>query len=166
MILPDAAALSQFLLQHLPWAWLAVAVICTIIEAATFALATIWFAVAALVMVFLSFLPIPFAWQALIFLAISALLLAFTRPIAVKRLKVGRARTNAESLIGEKCLVVKGMSEFESGEVKVGEAIWNARAADGKPIPEGTECSIERIEGATLYVRAGREGGAKDDLAH
>ncbi len=146
--------LIPFLAEHLPWVWFAVAVICTVIEALTFALTTIWFAAGALVMVFLSFLPIPFAWQALLFLALSALLLAFTRPIAVKKLKVGRAKTNAESLIGGRGLVIKDIMEFESGEVKISGSIWNARAVDGGSILAGSECVVERIEGVTLYVRA------------
>ena len=149
----SAAAIAQFLAQHLPWVWFAVAVICTVIEAATLALTTIWFAAGALVMVFLSFLPIPAAWQVLLFLIISAALLAFTRPIAAKKLKVGRTKTNAESLIGECALVIKDITQFETGEVKISGSIWNARSCDGEAILAGAECSVERIEGATLYVR-------------
>ena len=148
-----AAAITQFLLQHLPWVWFAVAVICTAIEAATFELTTIWFAAGALVMVFLSFLPIPPIWQVLLFLIISSVLLGFTRPVAIKKLKVGRVRTNAESLIGERGLVVKDITEFESGEVKISGTIWNARGCDGEAILAGAECAVEKIEGATLYVR-------------
>ena len=158
----SAAAVVQFLAQRLPWVWFAVAVICTIIEAATFALTTVWFAAGALVMALLSFFPIPFVWQLLIFLVISGALLAFTRPVAVKKLKVGHARTNAESLIGGKGLVVKDITEFESGEVKVSGAIWNARASGGEAILAGAECTVEKIEGATLYVSAREKdaGGA------
>ena len=164
MSLSDSA-ITQFLLQHLPWVWLAVVIACTIIEALTFELVTIWFAAGALVMVFLSFLPIPAAWQVLLFLIISGLLLGFTRPLAVKKLKIGRVKTNAESLIGGKGLVVKDITEFESGEVKISGTIWNARACDGAAISAGAECTVERIEGATLYVcaRARQEGGAKEE---
>ena len=158
----STAAVGAFFLQHLPWVWFAVAVVCTVIEAATLALTTIWFAAGALVMVFLSFLPIPPAWQVLIFLVISAALLGFTRPIAVKKLKIGRVKTNVESLIGGLGLVVKDITQFEAGEVKIGGSIWNARSAGGEAILAGAECAVERIEGVTLYVRAcaEQEGGA------
>jgi membrane protein implicated in regulation of membrane protease activity len=70
---------------HMRWIWLAIMVILVIIEVFTLGLTTIWFALAALLMVFLSFLPIPLIPQLIIFLAISAALLIFTRPIAIKK---------------------------------------------------------------------------------
>ena len=45
------------------WIWVALVVIFALIEAFTMGLTTIWFALAALVMVFLSFLKIPVAWR-------------------------------------------------------------------------------------------------------
>ena len=80
----------SFILEYLPWFWLFLVILFTAIEVATFGLATIWFALGALVMLFLSPLPIPFLWQILLFLIISSVLLIFTRPVAVKKLKVGR----------------------------------------------------------------------------
>ena len=80
------------LLEYLPWFWLFLMILFTAIEVATFGLTTIWFALGALVMLLLSPLPIPFLWQIFVFLIISAVLLIFTRPIAVKKLKVGREK--------------------------------------------------------------------------
>lgn len=141
------------LLEYLPWFWLALVIIFILIEVFTFGLATIWFALGALVMVFLSPLPIPLVWQLLLFLAISSVLLIFTRPLAVKKLKVGRERTNTDSLLGVKALVVKDITEFEKGVVKVHGMEWSACSVDGVPLVQDSACIIERIEGVTLFVR-------------
>lgn len=142
----------DIILQYLPWFWFGLAVLFTIIEVFTFGLATIWFALGALLMMLLSPLPIPFVWQILIFLVISSLLLIFTRPIAIKKLKVGREKTNTDSLIGAKALVVKEITEFEKGLVKINGVEWSAQSIDSKKIEKGATCIIKVIEGVTLVV--------------
>lgn len=143
----------SFIQENLPWFWLAVAVICTVVEVLTFGLATIWFAIGAIVMIFLSFLPVPFAWQILVFLVISTVLLVFTRPLAVKKLKVGKERTNTDGLAGKTALVVKDIARFEKGEVKVDGVVWSACTGDGTELSAGNECVIESVHGVTLTVR-------------
>ena len=141
--------MNSFFYDNLPWVWLAIAVLCTVVEAFSFGLTTIWFAIGAILMIFISFLPIPFAWQILI---ISTLLLIFTRPVAIKKLKVGKEKTNTDELAGSIALVVKDITKFEKGEVKVKGIIWSAQTADGSEIPSGTECVIDKVQGVTLIV--------------
>ena len=128
-------------------------IIFALIEVFTLGLTTVWFAIAALIMVFLSFLNIPLSAQILIFLAISALLLIFTRPLAIKKFKMGKEKTNVDSLIGKYVLVTKKISEFEKGEVKVNGLFWTARSDGNTEIAEGTKCEVLRIEGVHLIVR-------------
>jgi membrane protein implicated in regulation of membrane protease activity len=135
------------------WIWVALTIIFALIEIFTFGLTTIWFALAALVLVFLSFLPIPLTFQILIFLGLSALLLIFTRPVAIKKLKMGKEKTNVDSLVGKSALVIKTISEFEKGEVKINGQIWSARAEDNSIITAGTRCEVLRIEGVQAIVR-------------
>jgi membrane protein implicated in regulation of membrane protease activity len=135
------------------WIWVALTIIFSLIEAFTFGLTTIWFALAAFVMVFLSFLPIPLVFQIIIFLAISATLLIFTRPVAIKKLKIGREKTNVDSLVGKHALVTKQIGEFERGEVKLNGQIWTARSENDAKINEGTKCEVVRIEGVQAIVR-------------
>jgi len=135
------------------WIWVALVIIFALIEVFTFGLTTVWFAIAALVMVFLSFLPIPLIVQILVFLVISSLLLFFTRPLVKEKLKIGKEKTNADSLIGKHALVVKTIGEFERGEVKINGQIWSARSEDNTNIIEGSKCEILRIEGVQLIVR-------------
>jgi len=147
------------------WFWVALTVIFAVIEVFTLGLTTIWFAIAALVMVFLSFLRMPLVYQILIFLVISAVLLFFTRPIAIKKLKIGKVKTNVDSLAGKCALVTKKITEFDRGEVKINGLIWTARTEDGSTLTEGSKCEIVRIEGVHAIVKAYNEnkGGSSVD---
>ena len=135
------------------WFWVVLVIVFALIEIFTLGLTTVWFAIAALVMVFFSFLKIPMPVQGLVFLAISALLLVFTRPIAVRKFKIGRTKTNVDSLAGKHVLVTRAIGEFEKGEVKAGGQAWSARAEDNSEIAEGTKCEVLRVEGVQLIVR-------------
>jgi membrane protein implicated in regulation of membrane protease activity len=135
------------------WIWVALVIIFALIEIFTMGLTTVWFAISALLMVFLSFINIPMTVQILIFLAIATLLLIFTRPLAIKKFKIGQEKTNVDSLIGKHALVVKTIGEFERGEAKINGQIWSARSEDNAEITEGSKCEILRIEGVQLIVR-------------
>jgi membrane protein implicated in regulation of membrane protease activity len=124
----------ELILQNLSWFWLIIAVVLTLIEVVTLGLTTIWFALGALVM-------------------ISSALLYFTRPYAVKKLKVGKEKTNAESLIGKKALVVKTITKFEKGEIKLNGLIWGAKPDQDEELEKDSECEVIRIEGATAVVK-------------
>jgi len=139
------------------WIWVALTIIFSIIEVFTLGLTTVWFAIAALVMVFLSFLPIPLIYQIMIFLAISAVLLIFTRPVALKKFKTGAEKTNVDSLAGMQALVIKKIEEFDKGEIKLNGQIWSARSDDGSVINEGVKCEVLRIEGVHAVVRIIKE---------
>jgi membrane protein implicated in regulation of membrane protease activity len=143
-----------------PWFWLVLMVIFTVIElACSFNLVTIWFAISSLAMVFISGLtellstPIRFRLHIGIFLLIAILLLVFTRPIAVKKLKVGKVKTNVDDLVGRDALVIKGISKYGRGEVKIRGQIWTAISDMEEEIAENTECVIVRIEGVKAVVR-------------
>ncbi|MDR3020381.1 MAG: NfeD family protein [Treponema sp.] len=145
--------LTDFGYISLRWIWVALTILFSVIEVFTFGLTTVWFAIAAFVMIFVSFLNIPLLYQALIFLVISTTLLIFTRPVALRKFKVGREKTNVDSLVGKHALVVKPIGEFDKGEVKLQGQIWSARSEDGSTIDENTKCEVVRIEGVHAIVR-------------
>ena len=138
------------------WIWLTLTIIFVIIEAITLGLTTIWFALAGIILIFLSFLPIVFEVQILIFLAISAIFIFFTRPLALKKFKTGRVKTNVDSLVGKIALVTKQITEFDSGEVKLNGQIWTARLEEGSTVnlTEGIKCEVIKIEGVHAIVRS------------
>lgn len=130
-------------------------VLCLIFEAVTFTLTTVWAAISALLMIFLSRTGLSLRWQFLIFFLITILLMIFTRPFAVKKLHLGRVMTNVNSLDGQEVLVVKKITKFEKGEVKASNGIlWTAIGAESEnEIPKGTVCVVSHVEGNTLVVK-------------
>lgn len=139
-------------LNNLHWFWFAMTVVFTLIEIFTAGLTTIWFALGSLAMIFISFTKIGFWWQVLLCLIISTLLLVLTRPILIKKLKIGSAKTNTDALIGEKCKVLKKITELEKGEVKIFGIIWSAKSLNNSVIQKDSLVIIRGIEGATLVV--------------
>ena len=137
------------------WLWLGATVIFALIELATAAsLTTIWFAISAFCLVFLSFPVHSFRWQLAIFLAIALVLLIFTRPAALKKLKAGREKTNVDSLVGQTAPVTKHIGEFERGEISLGGVAWTAVSEGGEALEAGTKCVVLRIEGVKAVVKA------------
>lgn len=134
------------------YVWLGLIIVLTIIEAATVSLTTIWFAAGSLLAFFVALLGLPLGVQIAVFLVSSTLLIIFTRPIALKYLKVGRERTNVESLIGETGLVVMDITPHATGQVKVKGQLWTAVSKNGEPIHKGSEVIIDAIEGVKLIV--------------
>ena len=145
--------LSMFLAFYTPWFWFGIAVICAVIEGMTLGLTTVWFALSAVLMIFVSMLHPPFYVQCVLFALVALLLLFFTRPIALKFLHAKREKTNADSLIGKKAVVLQTITEWEKGQVKINGVVWTAASVDGAVIPAGDECIIEKIEGVTLIVK-------------
>lgn len=136
-----------------PWFWLVLCVIFVLIEAFTLALTTIWFAFGAFVMIFVSFLPMPFQIQLLIFTVISVVLLIFTRPIVEKKLAARKTATNSDAIIGKKVPVTQKITLLEKGAIKVNGLVWTAKVKDGIELNEGDLCEVVSIEGATAVVK-------------
>ena len=86
--------------------WLGILIVLVIIELATLGLTTIWFAGGALIAFIASLLGASIAVQVVLFLAVSVVLLFFTRPLAMKYVNKNRIKTNVDSLIGQKAIVL------------------------------------------------------------
>ncbi|NLL97297.1 MAG: NfeD family protein [Clostridiaceae bacterium] len=136
------------------YAWLGLMVILIGIEAATVNLTTIWLAGGSLVAFILALFNLPLWLQITAFFVVSIVMIIFTRPIAVKYLKVGTQRTNVDALIGTTGLVTMDISEHKAGQVKVKGQIWTAVSESGESILADTEVDILAIEGVKLIVKA------------
>jgi len=135
------------------YVWLGIIIVLVIIEAATVNLTTIWLAGGALLAFIFALFSLPLYAQIAVFLAVSVILLVFTRPIVNKYLKVGVQKTNTDALVGKTGLVVMDISEHKPGQVKVKGQIWTAISETGEPIKENTEVVIVAIEGVKLVVK-------------
>ncbi len=147
--------MSDVIWNYTPWMWVAVTIVCIVIESLTFSLTTIWFACSAFLMVFLSLTAIPLKWQLLIFIVLSLALLIFTRPLVMRKFRT-RIPTNSDRLIGKKIKLLAAITPEEKGSAKVNGIVWTVAASPETPLPlaEGTECTISSITGNTLVVSA------------
>ena len=133
------------------WVWLALAVVFAIVEVATTSIVSIWFALGSIAGLVAAWLAPDALWlQLVLFIAVSAVTLYFTRPV-LSRYILKKTPTNADMLIGSKAEVVEAISPSQSGRVKVGDLTWMAKSCD--EIPVGQLCIIEKIEGASLIVK-------------
>lgn len=136
-----------------PVFWFIVMVFCAVVEAATLGIVTIWFAIGALVTMFAAMLGAPMWMQAVIFFAVSIVLLIFTRDVAIRVLKVGKEKTNSDLLIGRKGRVLEEIDPIAgSGQVKVSGQVWSAVSSNQQKIPEGSLVTVQEITGVRLVV--------------
>lgn len=140
--------------------WLAVLVILVVIELFTMGLTTIWFAGGALVAALISIPGLPVSLQIFAFLAVSAVLLYFTRPVAVKYFNRDRVRTNIESMVGRQAIVISEINNIEGvGQVNTGGMEWSARSSyNNIVLPVGAVVTILGVDGVKLIVEERREG--------
>lgn len=140
--------------------WLVVLVALVVIELLTMGLTTVWFAGGALIATIAALFHAPVALQAILFLLVSALLLFFTRPLAVKYFNKDRVRTNAESLVGRQAIVISEIDNLQGiGQVNVGGMEWSARTrTDDEKLPVGTVATVLAINGVKLIVEERKEG--------
>ncbi len=134
--------------------WLIAIALLLLVEFATSALTTIWFAGGAAIALVCSLLGGPVWLQAALFAAGSAVLLVLTRPLAVRMLDKGTVRTNADSLIGKEAVVTEKIDNLRStGTVQVNGQEWTARSVNPEHVIEKDEVvMIRAIEGVKLIV--------------
>ena len=128
--------------------WLIAIALLLLVEFATSALTTIWFAGGAL------FFGGPVWLQVILFIAGSIVLLFLTRPLAVKLMNKGAVRTNADSLIGKEAVVTERIDNLQStGTVQINGQVWTARSVNPEHRIEKDEIVMVRaIEGVKLIV--------------
>ena len=138
-----------------PLAWLGILAILLVIEAITVGLTTVWFAGGALVACIASWLGGGIVVQLLLFFGVSVVRLIFTRPLAVCYMNKGVEKTNAESLLGKRAVVIQPVNNLaQTGQVRINDIEWTARTADdGEEIPTGAVVEIEEIRGVKLIVK-------------
>ena len=146
-------SIISVLSDNLPWVWVAVTIICVVIESLTLALTTIWFGISAFVLVFLAFTPLPFVAQVFIFVALALVLLIFTRPVVKKKLSQKQIATNYERVIGQIAVVTKKITALDKGAVKINGMEWTAAVKEDIVLEQGSKCIIEEIAGVTAYVK-------------
>ena len=139
--------------------WLLLAAVFILIEIISLGLTTIWFAGGALAAFIATFFGASIGVQCALFLILSLVLLACTRPIALRYMKPGMTRTNADSLIGRTAVVTKQIDNLaQTGEVMIADVSWTARSREESCIiSNGSKVRICAIEGVKLIVEEIKE---------
>ena len=133
--------------------WFVISAIMFIIEASTFNLITIWFAIGALGALIATALGYSVGIQVSVFFVISGILIAVLMPFARKTLSVRKQATNADRIIGAQGIVVEKIDEVTgTGQVKVMGGTWSAKTSDGSKFDVGDRVDILKIEGVKAVV--------------
>ncbi|MDY2627432.1 MAG: NfeD family protein [Lachnospiraceae bacterium] len=135
--------------------WLLICVLLIGIELATMGLTTIWFAAGSLAAFAAANLGGNLFVQLLVLIAVSLILLYFTRPVAVKYLNSRTVKTNVESLVGRIAVVTEDINNVENkGQASVNGQIWTARSTDDQiRFVQGEQVEIMEIRGVKLIVK-------------
>lgn len=139
--------------------WLGLMVAFLIVEAACpIHLVSVWFAAGSLVALIVALFGGEIWLQGVVFLVVSAGLLALFWPFVKKFINPKVTATNADSLIGSLAHVVEDIDNIDAcGKAKVNGMEWTARSLDGSAIAKGTLVRIHRIEGVKLIVSPASE---------
>ena len=133
--------------------WLITFVVLLVVEIITLGLTTVWFAVGAIAAFLAAYAGASILVQIIVFLVLSIALLILTRPIVNKHFNQKRERTNVESLIGQKAIVIETIDSIHGvGRVEVNGMEWSAKTEESGVIESGAVVSIKGIQGVKLIV--------------
>ena len=150
-------------MNDMNWTWIlwtVLGLVLIVAEVFTSGFVLLWFGIGALVAAFASLIGIHnLGLQFLIFAAVSIGLTAASRTIFVNyfsREKTGDSlKTGVDALLGKIGTVVSSSrGALNEGAVKLSGSTWTAYPVEGEePLEAGERVLIERMEGASLYVR-------------
>ena len=143
--------------------WLVIAAVLFVGEILTAGFLLLWFAIAAVVALFVSFFTTNLFIQILIFLIVSIILLIFTRPLLSKYTNGDNTITNSNAIIGKTAIVTEDISLLNStGQINVDGEIWSAKTMDPNlTIPKGSKVEIIGIDGVKACVASNYEMPSK-----
>lgn len=134
--------------------WIALIIIFSTVEIITVGLTSIWFAGGSLAALICCAAGLNEVWQFVVFVAVSLVLVCFTRPWAVKYLKPHLIKTNYEQIIDENVCLTENVDNIKgTGTAVYRGQEWTARAYDSdKTFEAGSIVKVKEIRGVTLYV--------------
>jgi membrane protein implicated in regulation of membrane protease activity len=139
-------------MNPVPFLWLAAVVGFLLLEASTFSMTSVWFAVGAAAALLTCLFTGSFRVQALVFIVVSALCLLMFRPLAAK-LRRKATPTNADRNLGREATVLTPVTAEVPGRVRLDGVDWNARCVTpGDRLEPGERCRITEIHSTLLLV--------------
>jgi membrane protein implicated in regulation of membrane protease activity len=137
------------------WIWVLVAFLLLTIEFFSTTMHIGFFAVGAFLVAILvgAGVAIPLWGQLLVFAITSVVALVFVRPVIVRKLGMNRTPV-VDSMIGEEAVATAEIAAGAIGKAELRGSTWNARNVGETTITVGQRCTVERIDGLVLHVRA------------
>lgn len=133
--------------------WLVAMVVFGIAEAATVSMVSLWFVGGSLAAMIAQLAGAGVWVQVIVFVVVSAVLLAGLRPFVKKFVSPKRTATNTDALLGREAVVTEPIDNLHAtGALKLDGKEWTARSEAGDSLQAGTVVKIVRIEGVKLYV--------------
>jgi len=134
--------------------WLALLIIFLVIEIATVGLTSIWLAGGALAGLLIDMAGLGLPWQIAAAIIVTAVLLIFTRPFAVRHINRNHERTNYEGIIGKVIRITETVDNInQTGRAVLNGSEWTVRSAQDDIILEpGTIVKVVKISGVKLIV--------------
>ena len=134
----------------MPWIWLGIIIILTLLEVITVNLVTIWFIASAIVSLILSLFIDSFFIQFCVFVVLGIILLLTTREHMLKLLCNNKEKTNLDRVVGMDAIVTVEIGKNKPGEVKVDGKRWTA--ISNKKIKVDSTVKVLEIDGVKLKV--------------
>ena len=120
--------MTEYLISNLWAVWIAIAIVCLIIELGSGDFFVTCFAIGALCAMLTSFLCVPLWFQILAFALCSVLSIIFIRPSMLRHVHNRKERlSNADALIGRTGTVIEAIAPEGFGYVKVDGDEWKAQ---------------------------------------
>ena len=139
-------------MNPVPFLWLAAVVGFLLLEASTFSMTSVWFAVGAAAALLTCLFTDSFRAQALVFIAVSALCLLAFKPLA-KKLRKAPTATNGDRNLGRDATVLTPVTAEATGRVRLDGVDWNARCATpGDILTPGQRCRVTELHSTLLIV--------------
>jgi len=91
-------------------------------------------------------------WLMFSILSVAALSL-FRRPL-LKRLRPATLAQEVDSLVGETAIALEDMAADAVGKAELRGTAWSARNVGANSLTRGQRCTVERVDGLMLCVRA------------
>ena len=138
--------------------WLIVSGLFLLGEIFTFAFFLFWFSLGAGAAMLAALLGTGPITQMVVFIVVSGLLVAVSRPFADRITKEQPDGVGAGRLVGAQGTVLEQIDPHTNkGLVRLGQDQWRAESASGEPIDKGVSVRVQRVNGTRLIVDAIRE---------
>jgi membrane protein implicated in regulation of membrane protease activity len=137
------------------WHWLALGLILIALElAASGGFYIIFFGVAAVVIAALSLVGAagPVWLQLLLFSILAVISLLFFRNPMLRWMKLDRAASDVDSLVGETAVVTQSIAAGDVGRVELRGTSWTARNRGSETLTTGRRCVVVAVDRLMLII--------------